>query len=275
LDMAGKQYWNRVWAGDDVQNTIDPREPNLRDHVFGRFHEYFLQLFSKMETSGKKLLEIGCARSAWLPYFAKEFGFNVSGIDYSDTGCSQAEQLLLKAGVEGKVICGNFFFPPDHFIEAFDVVISFGVVEHFRDTSGCLRAFSRFLKAGGLLFTNLPNLVGLNGMIQKIVNRPVFDVHVPLDKDDLARAHDVNGLQTISCHYFLFLHLGVLNIENWRGGILYFGAFRLRSLISRIAWRCEKAIPFMRPNRWSSPYINCLAVKAEGSRDGSLSSRSK
>lgn len=273
MDKAGKQYWDRVWAGDDVQNTIDPRAPGSRSHVSHHFHVYFHEFFSSRETRGLKLLEIGCARSVWLPYFAKEFGFNVSGIDYSETGCSQAEQLLLKAGVEGEVICADFFLPPDHFIEAFDVVISFGVVEHFQDTSGCLRAFSRFLKAGGLLVTNVPNLVGLNGMIQKIVNRPVFDVHVALDKNDLIRAHDASGFQTVSCHYFLFLHLGVLNIENWRGGILYFGASRVRSLISRIAWMCEKAIPFMRPNRWSSPYINCLAVKAGGSRDGSLFTR--
>lgn len=261
MDKAGKAYWDRIWTKHDVPNTIEPCEPSFRDYVFQRFRAYFHQLFSGRETRGLKLLEIGCARSVWLPYLAKEFGFKIYGIDYSEAGCVQAEQVLGKAGVKGEVVCADFFSPPDHFIEAFDVVISFGVVEHFSDTSGCLRAFSKFLKPGGLLVTNVPNLCGLNGMIQKIVNRPVFDIHVALDKNDLVRAHHANGLQTVSCDYFLLLHLGVLNFENWRGGLLYHGASGMRSLINRIVWMCEKAIPFMRPNRWSSPYINCLAIK--------------
>lgn len=39
-----------------------------------QFHKYFSKAFSEMETSDSKLLKIGCVRSAWLPYFAKEFG---------------------------------------------------------------------------------------------------------------------------------------------------------------------------------------------------------
>jgi 2-polyprenyl-3-methyl-5-hydroxy-6-metoxy-1,4-benzoquinol methylase len=261
LDKAGKQYWDRVWAGHDELNTIYPREPGLCNHVPHCFHEYFHQLFSKMETSGKKFLEIGCARSSWLPYFGKEFGFKIYGIDYSEAGCGQAEELLLKGGVKGEVICADFFSPPDHFIEAFDVVISIGVVEHFQDTSECLRAFSRFLKAGGLLITNVPNLSGLNGMIQKIVNRPLFDIHVPLDKDLLVYAHQANGLGMISCNYFIFVNFGVLNFENWKGHFLYPVACRLRTLLNLFAWMCERTIPLLKPNRWSSPYINCLATK--------------
>jgi 2-polyprenyl-3-methyl-5-hydroxy-6-metoxy-1,4-benzoquinol methylase len=270
LDKAGKPYWNQVWEGCDVLNTIDPRKPGLRNHVPHRFHLYFHRLFSGRETRGLRLLEIGCASSVWLPYFAKEFGFTIYGIDYSEVGCAQAEELLQKAGVEGEILCADFFTPPGRFIEAFDVVISFGVVEHFHDTPGCLRAFSRFLKTGGLLVTNVPNLSGMNGMIQKMVNRPIYDIHVPLDRKQLIHAHQTNGLRMMSCDYFIFVNLGVLKFENWKGHLLYPGACRLRSLLNVVAWMCERAIPLLKPNRWSSPYINCLAVKAGASGDGSL-----
>jgi 2-polyprenyl-3-methyl-5-hydroxy-6-metoxy-1,4-benzoquinol methylase len=265
LDRAGKQYWNRVWIEHGGLTATGFREFASRDYVFRRFRAYFHELFAKVHTRNMTLLEIGCAGSIWLPYLAQEFGFTVCGIDYSEAGCTLAEQNLTKAGVTGEVICGDFFSPPDHFIEAFDVVVSFGVAEHFSDTSRCLGAFSRFLKPGGLLATNIPNLCGLNGLIQKVINRPVFDVHVPLDRNDLVRAHQANGFQTISCQYFLFLNLGVLNFENWKGGPLYSMASRVRTLINRIAWLCEEALPFLRPNRWTSPYIHCLAVK-EGAR---------
>jgi len=84
------------------------------------------------------------------PYFAKEFGFKVYGIDYSEIGCKQAREVLSNTGVEGNVICAIFFSPPENLIDAFDVVVSFGVVEHFEDTAG-IAAFSRFLKPNGIL----------------------------------------------------------------------------------------------------------------------------
>jgi SAM-dependent methyltransferase len=147
-------------------------------------------------------------------------------------------------------------------LKAFDVVVSFGVLEHFKDTTACISAFSKFLKPGGLLITNIPNLCGLNGLIQKMINRPIFDIHVPLNRNALMQAHRINGLRVISCDYFLFVNLGVLNFENFKGGLFYKGASRLRSLINKVAWVCERAIPIMlKPNRWSSPYINCVAVK--------------
>jgi 2-polyprenyl-3-methyl-5-hydroxy-6-metoxy-1,4-benzoquinol methylase len=262
LDKAGKQYWDRVWEGYDMPQAVNPQDKGLANHVNRCFHEYFFQIFSNMNTQGKKVLEIGCARSVWLPYFAKEFGFKVYGIDYSEIGCQQAIQSLSNEGVAGEIVCADFFSPPESMVGVFDVAISFGVVEHFQNTAECIAAFSKFLKPGGLLITNIPNLCGLNGLIQKMINRPIFDIHVPLNRNALMQAHRINGLRVISCDYFLFANLGVLNFENLKGGLFYKGASRLRSLINKVAWVCERAIPIMlKPNRWSSPYINCVAVK--------------
>jgi len=145
---------------------------------FTVFHDYFHQLFSRMETRNMKLLEIGCARSAWAALFGdRNLDSRCLELTTQDTGCSQSKHSIRRE-IEGEVLCEDFFSPPESMIEAFDVVISFGVVEHFPDTSECLRAFSRFLKPGGLSPYECSNLAGLNGLIQKIVNRPGFDVHV-------------------------------------------------------------------------------------------------
>ncbi len=262
MDKAGKQYWDKAWGTYDIPKEVNPRHGGLPNYVNRRFHEYFCQIFFNMNTQGKKVLEIGCARSVWLPYFAKEFGFNVTGIDYSEIGCQQAMQILSNEGVKGEIVCGDFLSPPESMSKAFDVVVSFGVLEHFKDTTACIAAFSKFLKPGGLLITNIPNLCGLNGLIQKMINRPIFDIHVPLNRNALMQAQRINGLRVISCDYFLFVNLGVLNFENIKGGLFYKGASRLRSLINKVAWVCERATPIMlKPNRWSSPYINCVAVK--------------
>ena len=243
-----------------MPKEANPRHGGLPNHINRRFHEYFCQILSGVDNQAKKILEIGCARSVWLPYFSKEFGFNVTGIDYSEIGCQQAMQILSKAEVKGEIVCADFSSPPGSMLKAFDVVVSFGVLEHFKDTTACIGAFSQFLKPRGLLITNIPNLLGLNGLIQKVVNRTIFDIHVSIDINTLKRAHEINGLRIISCNYFLFANLGIVNIENLKETLFYKVA-RLRSWVNEVVWIFERVVPALKPNRWSSPYINCVAVK--------------
>lgn len=259
-DKAGKTYWEQCWEHAPSPSVVDPRAKGLNHYVNRKLHEFFLDTFSGMPTEGKTLLEIGCANSSWLPYFSKEFGFRVCGVDYTAQGCQQERQILTNEGVKGEVICCDFFCPPQSMRGAFDVVVSFGVVEHFEDTAGCLRAFSEFLKPGGLLFTNIPNMAGLIGSIQKLVNRPVFDIHVPLDDRALAAAHQAS-LDVQSCRYFLFANWNVVNVETWERNISYQVFVRLRSWISKGCWVLECFVPGIRPNRLTSPYIICVARK--------------
>lgn len=262
LEKGGKKYWDDLWDNSELPGGPEPSQPGLKNYVNYRFHEFFSRLFSNMETQNKRLLEIGCARSIWLPYFAKKFGFQICGLDYSEVGCGQATRLLLREGVEGNVVCSNFFSPPQSMLEAFDVVVSFGVVEHFADTDGCIAAFSRFLKPEGMLITNIPNLRGWVGWLQRILNRNVFDIHVPLSLEHLADIHRKNGFSVLSCDYFLLANFGVLNLENLREHPLLQWILPLRSWTNKLIWILEKFIPFLMPNPWSSPYINCVALKS-------------
>jgi 2-polyprenyl-3-methyl-5-hydroxy-6-metoxy-1,4-benzoquinol methylase len=63
----------------------------------------------------------------------REFGFKFCGIDYSETGCQQALQLLANEWAKGKIVCAEFFSSPETMTGEFDVVISIGVREHFED----------------------------------------------------------------------------------------------------------------------------------------------
>lgn len=260
-DKAGRAYWDRIWENDALPGAVDPHARSLNNYVDGEFHRYFRKAFSSVDTRNQRLLEIGCARSAWLPYFNKEFGFEVYGVDYSEIGCQQAAQVLHNEGVEGEIVRANFFSPPEHLLETFDAVASFGVVEHFDDTAACIAAFSRFLKPGGFLVTIIPNLTGTMGLIQKAVNRPALDVHVPLDRVALEEAHKDGGLEVVSCDYLLFGSWAIVNIELWRGKPFFGAAIRLRSWASKAMWAAEKAIPLLRPNRLTSPYVACIARK--------------
>lgn len=260
MDKAGKSYWDCTWKHAYLPETVNPYRPGPNHYIDRKFHDFFRGVFLDKETRNKKLLEIGCARSLWLPYFAKEFGFKVYGIDYSEIGCQQAMQVLSKEGVEGEIVCADFFSPPEWMIGEFDVVISFGVLEHFEDTEGCILAFSKFLKQEGIMITNIPNLMGLLGLIQKLMNRNVFNIHVPLSLGEVLEAHQKSMLEPVSCNYFLVANFGVLNFEHLRGNFLYAWILQSFCWLNRAIWFIEKLMP-VKSNRWSSPYINCVAIK--------------
>lgn len=259
-DKAGKSYWDQSWERRSLPSAVDPRGKGLNHYVSRKFHAFFRETFAGMDTKEKRLLEIGCAGSSWLPYFAKEFGFKAYGLDYSALGCQQARQILRESGVEGEVVCADFFAPPAPLKGAFDVVVSFGVVEHFENTSACLQAISEFLKPGGIAITNIPNMVGLIGSLQKAVNRSVFDIHVPLDACELQARHTPH-LRVVSCRYFLFMNLSAVNIGNRGGRLLNDIGARVASWISKGCWVLEDIVPVLKPNWVTSPYINCVARK--------------
>ncbi len=261
-DMSGRDYWEKCWAHAQMHSRVDPRVSGLNNYVVRRFHKYFCETLRDTDTRGRKLLEVGCAGSAWLPYFATHFGFEVCGLDYSERGCRMAEQILERERVEGAIVCADLFAPPTGMRGVFDVVVSFGLVEHFADTTGCIEALSYFVKPGGQLITTVPNMASITGWLQKVIDRRVYEIHLALDRKSLEENHRRAGLEVISCNYFLLGNLGVLNVEGLKDReYLHAVAIRLRSWLSKIAWLLETAVPTLKPNRWTSPYVACHARK--------------
>ncbi len=265
MDKAGQKYWDDSWASSDIPEAVNPTDVRLRNSVNRRFHQLFVRLFDRFQTPSMRLLEIGCAKSAWLPYFAKEFGFCVSGIDYSPIGCQMAKKVLQVNGVEAEVVCANFFSPPSNMLEAFDVVVSFGVIEHFEDTASCLRAVSSFLKPGGMLITSIPNMVGGIGAIQKSVNKPVYDIHQLIDPARLRKAHELAGLEVLECNYFIYTNFGVANLigisTRTISGLLKKVFLGILARTSMLVWVIEEKIGDFSPRKFTSPYINCISRK--------------
>ena len=135
---------------------IDARNPAPGNAANRRFDALFRELFAGLPTPDA-LVEVGCARSAWLPYFGREFGFGLHGLDYSELGCEQERTILVESGLAGEITCADLFAPPRALLGAFDVVVSFGVVEHFSDTGAVTAAMAALLRPGGLLITVIPN----------------------------------------------------------------------------------------------------------------------
>lgn len=266
MDKAGQKYWDSSWAQSSVPAAVDPADPGISNWINRRFHQLFVRLFENSATDSMSLLEVGCAKSSWLPYFSRQFGFAVTGIDYSPAGCELSRKVLAKHGVVADVVCSDFFTPPAEMLGKFDVVVSFGVVEHFEDTAASLVAIAAFLKPGGMLITSIPNMVGLIGAVQKVVNRPVYDIHQLLDSAMLREAHENASLTVLECDYFIASNFGVNNLVDVPSGTpsWFFKKVILGVLarISLLTWKLEDRMGPFRAGKAASPYVMCISRKA-------------
>jgi 2-polyprenyl-3-methyl-5-hydroxy-6-metoxy-1,4-benzoquinol methylase len=266
-DKAGQDYWNQAWGDYSCFKVWDVDSGRLRSHVEREFFQWIVRALENRGEIGPsvRLIEVGCARSQVLPVLSKRLGLSVAGMDYSPNGCEQARAILKQEEVEGEVYCADVFAIPEDMKEGFDVVISFGLVEHFSDTDEIVAALAKLLKPGGLMLTNIPNMRGSVGILQKIMNRGVFDIHMPLTPLQIRRAHEAAGLQVVEADYFLASNYGVINLGVSSTGSVGWWVKKLSlamlSRASMLVWLLERAAGKLPAIRAFSPYVNCIAVK--------------
>jgi 2-polyprenyl-3-methyl-5-hydroxy-6-metoxy-1,4-benzoquinol methylase len=260
-DKAGKAYWNTTERNQEIDmRPFSPNRGGIRGFGKTVWHRAFHTALGEFAGDGKKLLELGCGGSAFLPYFWREFGLQVDGIDYSERGCELARQMCEVNGVPTRIVCSDFFQAPPGMLAAYDVVASFGVVEHFTDTEKTLAQFARFLRPGGLMITTVPNLDGLVGLAQRTLASDIFGKHVVIKSDIFRQAHKNAGLVIVRCGYLLFTNFGVVNLGDDPPLPKRVSLSALKAATG-LVWALEFMIGALPPNRFSSPYLLCVARK--------------
>ena len=267
VERVQKQYWDRSWEAETrLPETFDPTVPGLRGLFRRPFHAFFVEHLPAIAPPGASLIEVGCGRSQLLPYFAKQFGLRVAGLDYSEVGCEKARRILQRDGVDGEIRCADLFDAAAVPATGFDVVFSFGLVEHFEDTAGIVRALARYATPGGSVLTLIPNMRGAVGAMQKLLSRTIYDIHVPLSAAALTQAHVDAGLTVRASGYVLPAHFGVCNPgtgpdpRGWSPqlrGLAYRGAI---AASTGVLWIDERLVRVPK-SELLSPYAFVLATR--------------
>jgi SAM-dependent methyltransferase len=263
LDKAGEHYWTEFWGEKRLPPPIRVDGQGPRAWFYREFHDVWKGHLPKADDFPISLLEIGCAQSRWLPYFARKWGYRVAGLDYSAVGCRQSEDLLAREGIAGEIYHQDLFSPDPQQLARFDLVFSNGVVEHFEDTAAVLRQMAAYLKPHGLMITLVPNLSGWLGDLQKMVSPAVMAIHRPLTREELLEAHVAAGLRPHFCTYLAFLHFSVVNPgarwQGWRKACVLKG-LKGATVMARTL---RQLYPWLPSNRRTAGYITCLAEKSK------------
>ncbi len=194
-ELTSEKYWSKHWA--------ESAQPSENLGYEGRvWNVVYDKVFSGAQP-GQKCIEVGCANSYHLARISKRHKLDVYGMDYSENGCKLSREHLAQAGIQGTIYLRDLFSANEDLQGQFDYVVSFGLVEHFEDTSAPVRAMRLLLRPGGRILTTAPNVSpgSLNVCVRRIVGPEVLALHKLISPDDLRRAHEACGFETISSEF--------------------------------------------------------------------------
>jgi cyclopropane fatty-acyl-phospholipid synthase-like methyltransferase len=190
-DVAGKDYWNAVWE------KLPPVQP-YAGPVYEQ-HPVLAEFLS--HTGGGEAIEIGCGSGNYMIYIAKEFGYRISGLDYSNN------MEYVRANLEFNGIHNAELFNIDFFdfqpAKKYDLVLSGGFVEHFDDHEAVIRKHGELARTGGLVVVIVPNLTHIHWLLCSIFDPQTIKVHrFPLMRKKILRdTLEKVGLEVIHCDY--------------------------------------------------------------------------
>lgn len=210
------------------------------------------------------VLEVGCADSTILTYVAAELGYRITGIDYSPIGCEKFRHQLERMNLSAHVECCDAFNPPPTLRGAYDVVISFGLVEHFADTISIASALAELVRPGGHILTFVPSMQGLVDAAQWLAGPKIYGAHEALSPEALATAHRAASLRILEADYIRPMGFGVVNFYQPAPRALFaMRRLMVRALarLSWITWLIDEKTTRLPKTALLSPFSYCIAER--------------
>jgi len=192
-NLTDRSFWKAFWESKkDLIFYIKP------DYVFGDILAKLIK-----ENGIKTAVELGGFPGYYSIYLKKYEQLDTTLFDYY-VHEGLVKQLLAKNGLQDgdiKIIEADLFsYTP---AEKYDMVLSFGLIEHFSDTKAIINTHLQFLKPGGTLFITLPNFTGVNGWVQRKFDLDNYNKHYIecMNPAFLAESCKQLGLKNIESYY--------------------------------------------------------------------------
>jgi 2-polyprenyl-3-methyl-5-hydroxy-6-metoxy-1,4-benzoquinol methylase len=247
VELVSKQYWDNVWI------KIKPR------FVVSVPFEDIFQEYLRYDAT-LRCLEIGAVPGDFLIFLHKNYGFKVYGVDYSNEIGLLEENMKKNCVEEYKIFKKDFLSWETRM--RFDIVCSFGFIEHFTDYKKVIKKHVTLLKKEGLLIMTVPNFrygrTLLHMLLRDFSNiRSNHNMEV-MNPDVLRKVVTGENLEILFLNYY-----GTFGF--W---LSYEGHSEKRTILSKILlsliWFFQGFVTRLHvdaPNRFFSPHIVCVAKK--------------
>ncbi len=256
IRLSKKEQWESRWSTVSMgQLTFDPEQPFFRE-----LHLILLKYLP--EQSNGRFLEVGAYPGRYLWYFYKYHDYEPWGVEYVESCANHAQKILDSAEVPAHMIVDDFFnLRSGKYIEGggWDLVASFGFVEHFDEPVVAVAKHLEVTRPGGVVVVSVPNHAGWNGKIMRYVDKSKWKQHNCMSLNDLVEAFNQAGNNTITFRGYIG-HIGL-----WNAGVypkLKETLGRWYSLVRVPLYLIEKLGQWIVPNnKYTSPDIVIVAIK--------------
>ena len=145
--LTDEKFWSDSYVETEVQD--------LADHDVALFVKKHLK-----PVNNKTALELGSFPGAFLPTIGR-FHYKLNGIDFNPRNATELPNWLRTCGLDvGKFYSGDLFEFVKNNQGKYDLVCSFGLIEHFENFEDLIRTHVQLLEPGGKLIITTPNFRG-------------------------------------------------------------------------------------------------------------------
>ncbi len=163
-NLTSQEHW------DESYRDLIFFKPSFSDPI-----ARIIRKWVKPDGAVRSVFEVGCFPGRYLSVFGDQ-GCVVSGVDLTPRVLTDMPKWLTNNNYKtGDFYCADFFKLDCK--KTYDIVCSFGFIEHFVNYDEVLRQHSPFVAPGGILIITTPNF---RGFFQKML-------HKFLDSDNLAK----------------------------------------------------------------------------------------
>jgi SAM-dependent methyltransferase len=244
--LTDNNFWKNFW--ESKKNLIFKVKP---DYTFSAI---ISELIKKRNI--RSSIELGGFPGYYSIFLKKYFDLDTTLFDYYIHPKIIEELLSFNEMnvVDINIIEADLFnYQP---LKKYDMVSSFGLIEHFSDTTDIISRHLRFLNDGGTIFITLPNFKGINGWVQKTFDRYNYDKHFIecMDIEVLSATAKKLGLKNVEVFYNGGFSIWLENKNDKN--------FFVKALVKCI-WILGKVVSKIRKteNKFMSPYIVLIGEK--------------
>ena len=244
-EYTDKKFWDSYFY--KRQNKLRAVESVPFTDIFERYLD---------PDSGKTILEIGCADSDFLCYLAKRYGYKAYGIDYSDAISKTADIFKFNNLAEPTLYKEDFFnWNPD---KQFDVVCSFGFIEHFENLDTVIAKHAELVSDNGKIIITLPHFAHGQYLLHWLIDRENLKKHNTkiMNLNSIRGAIKKNNLKIEHLSYYKTFGFWTEreNLTRWEK-IFKWMIIKSGKVITKI-------FGYDNSNFLFSPHIVCVAVKS-------------
>jgi len=154
---AAPKVWDRLWEyapSDERDDALLARE--RRTPRWAMIRNRLIRAFGIVQ--GLRTIELGSGRGD-LSALLAEAGAEVTLLDTSERALDQARKRFDRLKLSARFEQGDLLSPPNHLRGSFDVALSSGVIEHFKDDmrTRAIQAHADVLNRHGLCIISVPN----------------------------------------------------------------------------------------------------------------------